>query len=499
MRLKLTAAALLAAFSFASFSASAAEAVHDEFYWITQINKASIVINSEEGLLDAKDAVSIANGLRKVVKDVEAGTIKRPMKALDYEPALMKASGPEASLIHAGRSSQDMHATHRAAILFEDVLRLHDTLNKVSNTLWAQAERHRATIVPNYTNGVPALPNAYGHQLLGHLAGFLRDAERLEGLAGRLDRCAMGTTVLNGSSWPLNRERMAHYLGFTKPVENAYDAGQISSMEHPVELAGVVTAINLHIGHFIEDTLTQYAQSRPWILLAEGGENTYVSTAMPQKRNPGLMNNTRTAASTGIALANGAILRAHNITPGMSDPKGVKDNKAIVDQTIKALNSLNKVLKALVINPERALEELNSDWTSSQEVADVLMRKYKLPFRVGHHVASGMVTYAKAHNLTPLNFPYDQMQRIYGEVLAKDYPQGPAVLPMSEAEFRSTIDPARIVANRRTAGGPQPAEMAKMLASSQAQLKANSAWVKAQRERISAAAATLEKDFERIR
>ena len=474
MSLKLTAAALFAAFSFASFSASAAEAVHDEFYWITQINKASIVINSEEGLLDAKDAISIANGLRKVVKDVEAGTIKRPMKALDCEPALIKASAPKPrSFTRAVRARTCMHATHRAAILFEDVLRLHDTLNKVSNTLWGLAERHRA--------------------------GFLRDAERLEGLAGRLDRCAMGTTVLNGSSWPLNRDRMAHYLGFTKPVENAYDAGQISSMEHPVELAGVVTAINLHIGHFIEDTLTQYAQSRPWILLAEGGENTYVSTAMPQKRNPGLMNNTRTAASTGIALANGTILRAHNITPGMSDPKGVKDNKAIVDQTIKALNSLNKVLKALVINPERALEELNCDWTSSQEVADVLMREYKLPFRVGHHVASGMVTYAKAHNLTPLNFPYDQMQRIYGEVLAKDYPQGPAALPMSEAEFRSTIDPARIVANRRTAGGPQPAEMEKMLASSQAQLKANSAWVKAQRERISAAAATLEQDFERIR
>ena len=105
MSLKLTAAALFAAFSFASFSASSAEAVHDEFYRITQINKASIVINSEEGLLDAKDAVSIANGLRKVVKDVEADTIKRPMKALDYEPALIKASGPEASLIHAGRSS----------------------------------------------------------------------------------------------------------------------------------------------------------------------------------------------------------------------------------------------------------------------------------------------------------------------------------------------------------------------------------------------------------
>jgi argininosuccinate lyase len=244
--------------------------------------------------------------------------------------------------------------------------------------------------------------------------------------------------------------------------------------------------------------MTQYAQTRPWILLQEGGENTYASTAMPQKRNPGLMNNTRTSASSAIGLAQGSIFRAHNVTPGMSDPKSVADNTAVVNATIKALDRMNKVLKALVVNPERALEELNSDWTSSQEVADRLMREYKLPFRVGHHVASEMVTYARQNNLTPLQFPYDQMQRIYAEVVAKEYPQGSSVLPMSEEEFRATIDPKTIILNRQTAGGPQPKEMEKMLKSAKQALDDNAEWAKDQRERIGKAEAKLEKAFQKI-
>src|SRR3546814_2965905 len=61
----------------------------------------------------------------------------------------------------------------------------------------------------------------------------------------------MGTTVLNGTSWPLDRKRMAQYLGFTALVDNAYDASQISSMDQPVEVASIVTSIALHTGNFV--------------------------------------------------------------------------------------------------------------------------------------------------------------------------------------------------------------------------------------------------------
>ena len=95
---------------------------------------------------------------------------------ISFEPLLIKAAGQEVTLLHAGRSSQDMHATYRAAILREDMLALAEQLNTSSGSLLRLAERHTKTIVPNYTNGVAAQPNSYAHYLLGHAAGLERDA-----------------------------------------------------------------------------------------------------------------------------------------------------------------------------------------------------------------------------------------------------------------------------------------------------------------------------------
>ena len=57
-------------------------------------------------------------------------------------------------------------------------------------------------------------------------------------------------------------------------MDNAYDAAQRSSMDQPVEAASIVAHSIARTGNFVEDVMTQYAQSRPWILLEEGGGNT---------------------------------------------------------------------------------------------------------------------------------------------------------------------------------------------------------------------------------
>jgi argininosuccinate lyase len=485
--------ALLISLSWSSAFAQKAP-VRDEFYWLGQMNKATTVINSEEGLLDKAMVPKIAAGIVKVLQDGEQPGGRRPATVISFEPLLIRAAGQDVTLLHAGRSSQDMHATFRAAILKDDLLALADQLNKTSETLVKLAEQHAKTVVPNYTNGVAAQPNSYGHYLLGHAAGFERDAQRLREAYARIDRSAMGTTVLNGTSWPLNRQRMSKYLGFAAVADNAYDAGQISSTEHPVEVGAVVTGIALHVGHFIEDVMTQYAQPRPWILLQEGGGNTYVSSAMPQKRNPGLMNDTRRDASTAITLALGPVMRAHNITPGMGDAKDVKTNSEMVRSSVRALQGLDKILNGLVISPERALEELNSDWTASQELADVLMRQHKLPFRLGHHFASDVVDFAKSKNIKPLDFPYAEARRIYKDAV-KDYPGVAAELPMTEAEFKETLNPVAIVQNRKTAGGPQFSEVTRMVNLAKQQIKTQSQWIQAKKNAIDSALKQLDNDF----
>lgn len=492
----LAAAALVCAFSLPA-AAQDKPVKRDEFFWLGEINKATAVINADEGLLDPALAPKLAAGIAKVLADGDAPGGERPKIVIRFEPLLITAAGPEVTLLHAGRSSQDMHATYSAAILRDNVLALAAQLNATSRSLVRLAEKNRDTIVPNYTNGVAAQPNAYAHQLLGHFAGLERDAQRLCEAYARIDRCAMGTTVLNGTSWPLNRQRMADYLGFAAIVDNAYDASQISSMDEPVEVGQIVVSIALRAGHFVEDTLTQYAQAHPWILLQEGEGTTYVSSAMPQKRNPGLLNDTRRNASTAVTLGLGPSLRAHNITPGMVDPKSVADNAAVVESALTFLKGWDKILNSLVIDPDRALEELNGDWTASQELADLLMRKYKLPFRVGHHFASDIVTHAKAHDIKPLDFPYAEAQRIYKDAV-KDYPAAAAELPMPEAEFRATLDPKAIVRNRATVGGPQPAELDRMLKDANAKLDAQDAWIASRRDRIAGALARLDADFGKL-
>ncbi|RJE85029.1 argininosuccinate lyase [Paracoccus onubensis] len=465
----------------------------DEFFWLGEINKASIIINSNEGLLPKEDTPGIASALQEVIDAGNQPDGERPSAVIKFEPLWIEAGGLEVTLVHAGRSSQDMHATYRAAIQRDKLLELADQLNKTSATIIGLAAEHKDTIVPNYTNGVAAQPNSFAHYLLGHAAGLDRDAQRIREAYARIDRSAMGTTVLNGTSWPLNRQRMADYLGFAALVDNAYDASQISSMDQPVEVAQIVTSIALHTGNFIEDIMTQYAQTRPWILLEEGDGNTYVSSAMPQKRNPGLLNGTRSAASRTIALATGPVFQTHNLTPGMPDPKEVEDNSEIVDAAIATLGEFEKVLNALVINSERALEEVNSDWTASQEVADILMREHGLPFREGHHVASEIVTHARNEGIGPLDFPYSDAQRIYAETVKDtDYPQE---LPLSEEEFRAALDPVAIIGNRATIGGPQPSEIERMLKDAQDRIAAQDTWIADRRGHIDAALAKLDQEF----
>ena len=282
-----------------------AQTGRDDFFWLGEINKATAVINTDEGLLDKSLTPLVYKGISQVLADGEKPGGKRPTLVITFEPLLIDAVGPKITLLHAGRSSQDMLSTVRAATLRDEMLTLADQLNKTTSTLVTLADKYKSTVVPNYTNGVAAQPNSYGHYLLGFAAGLDRDAQRIREAYARLDRSPMGTTVLNGTSWPLNRKRMADYLGFAATVDNAYDAAQISAVDQPVEAGAIVIAVALHTGSFVEDVMAQYAQARPWILLKEGGGNTYVSSAMPQKRNPGLLNSTRRDASSALTLGMG--------------------------------------------------------------------------------------------------------------------------------------------------------------------------------------------------
>src|SRR3569832_756189 len=169
---------------------------------------------------------TLARGVAATIDQAGKPGGKRPSDVLQIEKIITDSIGPDASLIHTGRSRQDMYATYRMAKLRNEVLDFSDALDGLRERLLATAAKNVETIVPAYTNGVQAQPISYAHYLLGYEASFERDAQRIHELYQRMNRSAMGTAVLAKSSWPLNRKRMADLLGFDDIVENSLDAGQ---------------------------------------------------------------------------------------------------------------------------------------------------------------------------------------------------------------------------------------------------------------------------------
>ena len=156
------------------------------------------------------------------------------------------------------------------------------------------------------------------------------------------------------------------------------------------------------------------------------------------------------------------------------------------------------VLTLLKVNPERALEELNLDWTASQNIADVLMKDYGVPFREGHHFASDLVTFARSRDYTPLTLPYEDAKALY-EKLASGAEEGiPKTFPLTEYDFRSALDPRSIVNSRATRGGPQPTELTRLFREAEDGIRSDSDWVSGKKTALAAAEKTLDEDFEAL-
>jgi len=470
-------------------------AYESQFSWLNRINKASIVMLTEEGIVSAPQGRRIASGVQHVIDQAAQPDGKSPSDVLQVEQIMIDKIGPEASLIHSGRSRQDMYATYRLAVLRAQVLDYSDALNSSRARLLKIAGDNVDTLIPAYTNGVQAMPISYAHYLLAFEAAFERDAQRIHELYARLNLSPMGTAVLANSGWPLNRERLATLLGFDGVRENSLDSSQVSTFDIPLEAAGIASSSAIRVGALIGDIHTQYHQTRPWLLLEEG--STYTSSAMPQKRNPGLLMRTRESASDVVGLAGATTIRAHNVTTGMTDYKAAFEDLGLFKSATDMFERLDMVLDALVINPERAMEELDADWTTSMELADTLEREHKVPFRIGHSFASLIVGQARDQGLLPKEFPYADAQKLFTKA-AQKYSWKDQRLPLSESAFRATLSPRTMVETRKGTGGPQPAEVKRMLAEAGKRLQADKSWMGERRQQLIKADEALDKAFAKL-
>jgi argininosuccinate lyase len=311
-----------------------------------------------------------------------------------------------------------------------------------------------------------------------------RGSDRYKEAWARLNLSPLGGAAGGTSSFPLDRPRLAELMGFDGLVVNSFDSGQISNQDLGVEMSGLAASGALTLSMFAADLTQQYADPYPWFQFADG--KTTGSSIMPQKRNPRLLENFHEATSTVIGKTVTYYLQANNVVSGMNDYKSETPLEAM-RATGGLYRDFSEMMKALVFFPARALEEVNGDYSVTTELADILQRDAEVPFRVGHHFASDLVTYGRSKKLKPTEIPYIEAQRLFTSA-SKYFGIEGAKLPLTEAQFRRALTAENMVASAKPIGGPQAPEVARMLASERARLNADREWLAATRAKLDDAA-----------
>ena len=139
----------------------------------------------------------------------------------------------------------------------------------------------------------------------------------------------------------------------------------------------------------------------------------------------------------------------------------------------------------------RALEEVKADYSTTTEIADALSQRADVPFRIGHHFASKLTDYGRGRGIRLQEIPYAEAARLYQE-------QTKQAFPLTAAGFAEVISAEYMVYGRKGVGGPQPAEVNRMLAAERGQVAAELAWLKARNDHLARAGAALERAFDAL-
>jgi argininosuccinate lyase len=450
--------------------------------FLDRINKASLVMLAERGIVPKAIAGAIAKGIAEVAKQPYD---ERSADYLDYEPRLTKIVGADASRLHSGRSRQDLSSTIARMNLRDGLLQVIESTVVAREKLLALASRHTETIIPAYTHGVQAQPTTFAHYLLALVSASGRSVERFQQIYARVNRSPLGAAALATSSFPLDRERLAALLGFQGLVENAYDANHLGPVDSALEVANAISIAAVQIGQFAQDIHAQYAEPQPWFMLA-AGELTGVSSIMPQKRNPAALEQLRAQASILIGEMQTVTLISHNNRTGMFDYRAY--DPVPCTRALTLLKLLQQVTDGIVVDKDRALAEVHADYSTTTEIADALAQKADVPFRIGHHFASKLTDYGRGKRIRIQDIPYSEAARIYEE-------QSRQKLPLSEADFREAISAEYMVYGRKGQGGPQLEEVNRMLAAESEAVGAERAWIAARNAHHAGAEADLERAF----
>jgi argininosuccinate lyase len=283
--------------------------------------------------------------------------------------------------LHSGRSRNEQIATDLRLYVRASIDQLHVELTEWLGALVDRAEQAGNAAMPSYTHLQRAEPVLVSHWLLAYVEMFLRDAGRLADCRKRLNLCPLGSGAVAGATLPLDRRTMAADLGFDAPTTNSIDA--TSDRDFVLEFVNSLSLFTLHLSRWAEEMILFSSQEFGFVRLPEAYSTG--SSAMPQKKNPDLLELTR--GKTGRVLGDAtALLVAVKGLP-LAYNKDLQETQEplfdAADTVLSLLPLVTSWMKAMEFDHDRMQNAAQTGFMNAWAAATYLVQR-GVPSRLAH-------------------------------------------------------------------------------------------------------------------
>ena len=355
------------------------------------------------GIISGDELQKIETQLRAIEKEIESSKFgwDRSLEDvhMNIETALTKRTGAAGAKLHTVRNRNDQIAVDLRLYVKAEIAEVSSRLRHLKRALLDLAEKHVEVVMPGYTHLQRAQPITVSHYLLAQIEAFERDAERLRDCLTRTDVLPVGSGALAGSTIVLDRERIAHDLGFSRLSQNSADA--VSDRDFVCEFLFCLAMIGLHLSRLSEDLIIWSTTEFGFLNFSDGFSTD--SSLMPQKRNPDMAELTR--GKIGRLYGNlMSILTIMKTLPSSYNRDMQEDKEALFDSvdTVKsALEIFAAILPELKINRERMQVAASDPNLLATDLVEYLVKK-GTPFREAHEIVGTIVARCAANKI-PLN------------------------------------------------------------------------------------------------
>ncbi len=370
-----------------------------------------------QGVISAPDLADIQRGMAQIRSDIEAGRFEWKLELedvhLNIEARLTALVGDAGKRLHTGRSRNDQVATDVRLWLRGEIDALAPLLAQMQRALLEVAAPHTETILPGTTHLQVAQPVSLAHHLLAYVEMFARDAERLADVRKRTNRLPLGAAALAGTSYPLDRERVAKALGFDGLCMNSLDA--VSDRDFAIEFCAWAAITMMHVSRLAEEIVLWMSQNYGYIDLAD--RYCTGSSIMPQKRNPDVAELARgkTGRIYGHLTAMLTLMKGQPLTYNKDNQEDKEPLFDTVDTLAATLRIMAEMVRGIVVKPEAMERAAKKGYATATDLADYLVKK-GVPFRDAHEVVAAAVKAGLQQGKDLAELPLDVLKSFHAAI-----------------------------------------------------------------------------------